>query len=117
MSDYDSLYLYFGFIALVTLLVVSLSALFPARKNKVKSMPYESGMLTQTHLLQERFPLQHYLVGLIFLILDVEVVFLYPWAVVGKSIGSFAFWEMAFFLVALLVGFTYVWKKGGLKWE
>ncbi len=117
MSDYYPVYVYFGFISMVTLLVLGGSALFPARKNVVKSMPYESGMQTQTHLLQERFPLHHYLVGLIFLILDVEVVFFYPWAVVAREIGSFAFWEMAFFLAALVVGFAYVWKKGGLKWE
>ncbi len=54
---------------------------------------------------------------LIFLIFDIEVIFLYPWAVIGKQIGAFAFWEMAFFLVALLVGFAYVWRKGGLQWE
>jgi len=80
-------------------------------------MPYESGIQTETHLLQERFPLRHYLVGLMFLVFDIEVIFLYPWAVIGKKIGAFAFYEMTFFLVALLVGFAYVWRKGGLQWE
>ena len=76
-------------------------------------MPYESGIQTQTHLLQERFLLRHYLVALIFLVFDIEVIFLYPWAVVGKRIGPFAFYEMLFFLVALIVGFIYVWRKRG----
>lgn len=80
-------------------------------------MPYESGIQTETHLLQKRFPLRHYLVGLIFLVFDIEVIFLYPWAVVGKSIGPFAFYEMAFFLSILLVGFLYIWRQGGLEWE
>lgn len=80
-------------------------------------MPYESGIQTKTNLLHERFQLRHYLVALMFLVFDIEVIFLYPWAVVGKEIGAFAFYEMAFFLVALLVGFAYVWKKGGLQWE
>lgn len=80
-------------------------------------MPYESGILTTTNLLQQRFPLRHYLVALIFLVFDVEVIFLYPWAVIGKEIGAFAFYEMAFFMAALLVGFAYIWKKGGLQWE
>lgn len=80
-------------------------------------MPYESGMQTQTQLLNKRFPLPYYLVALVFLVFDVEVIFLYPWAVVAKSIGSFAFYEMAFFLISLLVGFAYVWRKGGLNWE
>jgi NADH-quinone oxidoreductase subunit A len=80
-------------------------------------MAYESGIQTETHLMKERFPLRHYLVGLIFLVFDVEVIFLYPWAVIGKTIGPFAFYEMLFFLIALFVGFAYVWKKGGLQWE
>jgi NADH-quinone oxidoreductase subunit A len=67
--------------------------------------------------LQERFPLHHYLVALIFLVFDIEVIFLYPWAVVAKQIGPFAFYEMLAFLLILLVGFAYVWRKGGLNWE
>ena len=87
------------------------------KTDKVKFMPYESGIQTKTHLLQKRFPLRHYLVALLFLVFDIEVIFLYPWAVVGKKIGPFAFYEMTFFLVAVLVGFVYVWRKGGLQWE
>lgn len=117
MSDFFSVYVYFGLVFVVTVLVVGVSAIFPVRKEHAKFMPYESGIQTQTHLLQERFPLHHYLVALIFLVFDIEVIFLYPWAVVGKQIGSFAFWEMIFFLVILLVGFAYVWRKGGLQWE
>lgn len=80
-------------------------------------MPYESGIITQTNLLQERFPLRHYLVALIFLVFDVEVIFMYPWAVIAKEIGPFAFYEMLFFLIVSSVGFAYVWKKQGFKWE
>lgn len=80
-------------------------------------MPYESGIQTETHLQDERFPLRHYIVALMFLVFDIEVIFLYPWAVIGKTLGPFAFYEMAFFLVALLVGFAYVWKKRGLEWD
>lgn len=118
MRDYFSLYLYLGLVALVTLVMVGMTALFPSRKTTpVKFLPYESGIQTQTGLLQKRFPLRHYLVALLFLVFDIEVIFLYPWAVVGKEIGPFAFYEMAFFLVALLVGLAYVWKKRGLQWE
>lgn len=118
MADFFAVYLYFGLVLLVTVIVLGLSALFPARRtDDVKYMPYESGIQTETHLLQKRFPLRHYLVALIFLVFDIEVIFLYPWAVVGKQIGQFAFYEMAFFLVVLLVGFAYVWRKGGLQWE
>ncbi len=118
VSEYFSVYVYFGLVVIITLLVLGLSALFPSRKTSlVKFMPYESGIKTETHLLQERFTLHHYLVALMFLVLDVEVIFFYPWAVVGKQIGAFAFYEMTFFLVVLFVGFGYVWRKGGLQWE
>jgi len=118
VSDFFSVYVYFGFVAFVTLATIGASCLFPSVKSsKAKFMPYESGIQTETHLLQERFPMRHYLVALIFLVFDIEVIFLYPWAVIGKEIGSFAFYEMLFFLVALLVGFAYVWRKGGLEWE
>ena len=118
MTEFFAVYVYFGLILLVTLTVVALSALFPSNKSSpTKFKPYESGILTETHLLQERFPIRHYLVALIFLVFDIEVIFLYPWAVIAKTLGSFAFYEMLFFLVALLVGYAYVWRKGGLNWE
>ena len=118
MTDFFPVYVYFGLIMLVTLLVVGISAIFPSNKSSpVKFMPYESGILTETHLLQKRFPIRHYLVALIFLVFDVEVIFLYPWAVIAKTVGIFAFYEMFFFLAAMLVGFIYIWRKGGLTWE
>ena len=118
MSDYFPVYIYFGLVLFITLATMGASTLFPSITSApMKFMPYESGILTETHLLQERFPLHHYLVALIFLVLDVEVIFLYPWAVIAKSIGPFAFYEMAFFLIALVVGFAYIWRKGGLQWE
>lgn len=118
MSDFFPIYVYFGLVLFVTLAIVGVSAIFtPKQHVPEKYLPYESGIVTETHLLQERFPLRHYLVALIFLVFDIEVIFLYPWAVIAKDIGPFAFYEMAFFLVCLLVGFAYVWKKGGLNWE
>ena len=116
--DYTSIYLYFALITGITIAVVLTSSLFPSRKTTVeKFLPYESGIITETNLLQERFPLRHYLVALIFLVFDVEVIFLYPWAVIAKEIGPFAFYEMLFFLIVSSVGFAYVWKKQGFGWE
>jgi NADH-quinone oxidoreductase subunit A len=116
--DYTSIYLYFALIAGVTFATILASGIFPSRKTSLeKFLPYESGIITQTNLLQERFPLRHYLVALIFLVFDVEVIFLYPWAVVAKEIGPFAFYEMLFFLTVSSVGFAYVWKKQGFQWE
>jgi len=118
MSDFIAVYIYFGLVFLVTALILLASALFPSNKsNPIKFMPYESGIQTETHLLQKRFPLHHYLVALIFLVFDIEVIFLYPWAVVSKQLHAFAFYEMLFFLITLLVGFAYVWRKGGLQWD
>ena len=118
MSEFFSVYVYLGFIFGLTLIMLGTTWIFPTSKSsKFKFMPYESGIQTETHLLQKRFPLRHYLVALIFLVFDIEVIFLFPWAVVAKEIGPFAFYEMAFFLVALSIGFAYVWKKGGLEWE
>lgn len=118
MSDYFPVYIYFGLVALVTLSIARFSTLIPSDKSEpVKFLPYESGIQTKTHLLQERFPIRHYLVGLVFLVFDIEVIFLYPWGVIAKQIGPFAFYEMLFFLVVLFVGFAYVWRKGGLQWE
>lgn len=118
MADYFPVYVYFALVVVITSLTLGASCLFPSRKtDDVKFMAYESGIQTHPDLLHERFKLRHYLVALMFLVFDIEVIFLYPWAVIAKEIGPFAFYEMAFFLVALLVGFAYVWKKGGLQWE
>lgn len=118
MSDFFPIYIYFGLCLAVTLIVLAVSGIFPSvRTNKTKFMPYESGIQTETNLLQERFPLRHYLVALLFLVFDIEVIFLYPWAVIAKKIGPFAFYEMFFFLCAIIVAFIYVWKKQGLETE
>ncbi len=118
MPDFLPVYLYFGVVFAITLFILGLSGAIPSKKNNpVKFLPYESGIKTQTHLMQKRFPIQHYLIALIFLVFDVEIVFLYPWAVVSKKVGPFAFYEMVFFLVTLLIGFAYIWRKKGLEWE
>jgi NADH:ubiquinone oxidoreductase subunit 3 (subunit A) len=116
--NFYPVYIYFGLVFVVTLLTLGVSGLFPSyNSTPTKYLPYESGIKTKTNLFEKRFPLRHYLIALMFLVLDIEVVFLYPWAVIAKQMGSFAFYEMAFFLIAIIVGFIYIWKKGGLQWE
>lgn len=118
MTEFLAVYIYFALVLLITSAILALSALPSSNRSApAKFLPYESGIETETHLLQKRFPLRHYLVALVFLVFDIEVIFLYPWAVVAKEIGPFAFYEMLFFLLALVVGFTYIWKKGGLNWD
>lgn len=117
-SRYLPVMVYFALCVLIVLLILAASLLFPSKKrSSLKFMPYESGIETKTHLFSERFSLHHSLVALMFLVFDVEVVFLYPWAVVAKSLGTFAFFEMLFFLGFIALAFAYVWRKGGLQWE
>lgn len=92
------------------------SILGPRRADAVKASTYECGMEV-TPGSWRTFDIRYYLVAMSFLIFDVEVVFLYPWAVKFKELGLFGFVEMLVFLFILLVGFIYIWRKGVLEWE
>jgi NADH-quinone oxidoreductase subunit A len=87
-------------------------------RNRVKDMPYESG-ITPTGNARERFSVQFYLVGMLFILFDIEAIFLYPWVVVFRQPGMarVAFGEMLIFVVLILSGFFYIWKKGALDWS
>lgn len=86
------------------------------KPSEVKLAPYECGMpLVGTA--RQRFPIKFYLVAMSFLVFDIEVVFMYPWAVVFKQFGLYGAAAMGFFIFVLAVGFIYEWKKGGLEWE
>lgn len=84
-------------------------------KNRVKDMPYECGIVP-TGNARERFSVKFYLVGMVFILFDIEAIFLYPWAVVYRELKMFAFVEMLVFIVLILAGFFYIWKKGALNW-
>jgi len=84
-------------------------------RSPLKDTPYESGM-APVGSAHERFSVKFYLVGMIFILFDIEAVFLYPWAVVYRQLGLFGFFEMLIFVALVLVGFFYVWKKGALDW-
>jgi NADH-quinone oxidoreductase subunit A len=85
-------------------------------KNRVKDSPYESGM-APTGSASERFSVKFYLVAIVFILFDIEAVFLYPWAVVYRELKMFGFFEMLLFIVLVLSGFFYIWKKGALDWS
>lgn len=97
----------------VPLIVQSLVA--PSKKSKEKLETYECGEESEGSAWLQ-FNIRFYVIALIFLIFDVEVVFLFPWAMVFKDLGLLAFVEMGIFLVVLIVGLAYVWKKGDLDW-
>ncbi|MBN1887548.1 MAG: NADH-quinone oxidoreductase subunit A [Thermoflexales bacterium] len=91
----------------------------PRRPTPRKQSPYESGM-TPIGPAQRRFPIKFYLVAVLFILFDVEIVFLYPWAVLLRDAGQagwFLLGEMAVFMIILLVGYVYAWKKGALTWD
>lgn len=90
--------------------------LVKASKNPQKGQAYECGIPTETSPWQQ-FSIGYYLFALLFLIFDVELVFLYPWAVVVKELGMAALIEIAIFIAILFVGFLYAHKKGALKWK
>ncbi len=96
---------------------ILLSALLgPRRPSPEKLSPYECG-IEPVGTARERFSVKFYLVAMLFIIFDMEIVFLYPWAVVYKQLKAFGLAAMGTFLLILLVGYFYVWKKGGLEWD
>ena len=106
----------------LAILVVSLGHLFgPRRPTKVKQQPYESGMIPIGPAVR-RLPVKFYLIAVLFILFDIEVIFFLPWAVVFTTYvrngrGLFIFGEMMVFVAILLVGYVYAWRKGALEWE
>ncbi|MBI3734348.1 MAG: NADH-quinone oxidoreductase subunit A [Chloroflexi bacterium] len=88
----------------------------PKQPSANKAMAYESGMIP-VGTARIRFPVKFYLVAMLFIIFDVEIVFFYPWAVVYKQLHLFGFVEMLVFIGVFAVGYIYIWKKGALDWK
>lgn len=96
--------------------MIGVSSLLGKRvKDKVKDLPYECG-ITPTGNARERFSVKFYLVAMVFILFDIEAIFLYPWAIVYRELKMFAFFEMLLFVALVLTGFFYIWKKGALNW-
>jgi NADH-quinone oxidoreductase subunit A len=104
----------------LALAFVGLSALLgPRRPSPAKASVYECGV-TPIGSARERFPIKFYLVAMLFILFDIETVFLYPWAVTYRSSGSlmvFNLIEMGIFVAILFVGYVYVWRRGGFEWD
>jgi NADH-quinone oxidoreductase subunit A len=88
----------------------------PSRPYKAKLMPYESGSPTFSDA-RIKIPMRYYIIAMLFVIFDIETIFLYPWAVVFNKLGLFGLVEMLLFILILLVGYFYAWKKGALEWD
>jgi NADH-quinone oxidoreductase subunit A len=100
--------------------VLSLAAsalLRPKRPVPAKLAPYECGIEPVRLPRSERFPVKFYVVAMLFIIFDIETIFLFPWAVAFRSLGVFGLVEMLVFIGLVFVAYLYVWHKGGLEWE
>jgi NADH-quinone oxidoreductase subunit A len=86
------------------------------RPSREKLAPYECGIRPVGDA-RERFSISYYLVGMLFILFDVEIAFLFPWAVVYRSLNWLGFVEMSLYIVILLAGYLYIWKKGALDWS
>jgi NADH-quinone oxidoreductase subunit A len=116
-TDYIPIFIFFIVAVGFALTVIFLSAIFGKRKiTPQKMLPYECGM-DPIGQARKPFSVKFYIIAMLFIVFDLEAVFLYPWAVVFKDLKVFGLVEMGAFIAILLVGFIYVWKKGALEWE
>ena len=97
-------------------LIVIGNVLGPKRPSAEKRAPYECGFPAFEDA-RMRFDVRYYLVAIIFIVFDLEIAFIFPWALVFRELGVFGLVEMGVFLSLLVIGFIYVWKKGALEWE
>ena len=104
-------------VGLGAIVSVMSAVLGPKRPSAIKSMVFEAGSEPSPGSARQRFAVKFYVVALLFIVFDVETVFLYPWAVNFKALGWFGYGEMFVFAVTLVIGLAYVWKKGALDWE
>ena len=112
-------FLIYGILALAipaSMLVMSfVFAQRPARRTKARTVPFESGV-SRGPMRQQRFSVSFYLTAMLFIVFDIEIVFLYPLAVQLHALGWFGFSELAFFVLILFVAYVYIWRKGALEW-
>ncbi len=129
LSTYYPVFIYLAFVlafCVGTLVVTHMPLLKPKKRTQVKLMPYESGM-DPIGDARQRFDVKFYLVAILFLVFDVELLFLYPWAValyggaedatLPARFRTVVFWEVLVFLVSLAVAYAYAWRKGVFKWR
>jgi NADH-quinone oxidoreductase subunit A len=103
-----------GFLLTMVLLAAFLG---PKKETKTKQMPWECGAIPVGSVREQRFNIRFYLVAMLFILFDIEVIFMYPWAVILEQMGMFALAQMLSFMAVLFVGLIYVWRKGVLNWN
>jgi NADH-quinone oxidoreductase subunit A len=103
-------------VAIASVMIALSRFLGPQKPDPKKLAPYECGM-TPIGGARVRFSVKFYLIAMLFILFDVEAIFLYPWAVVHRQLGWFGLIEMGIFMLILVVGYVYIWKRGAFEWE
>ncbi|MBI5352714.1 MAG: NADH-quinone oxidoreductase subunit A [Chloroflexi bacterium] len=117
LLEYIAIAVMIAVATVIAVIAIGLGELFGPRKSSdAKSMPYESGMNPYGEGTR-RMPVRFYLIAVLFILFDIEVVFFLPWAIAFRKLGIFGLLEMVVFIVILLIGYVYAWKKGALEWE
>ena len=117
MIEYASILILAALALIVGLFMLFANALFgPRRPNLAKAEPFECGK-DPIALPAGRLPIHFYVAAMLFVVFDVELVFLFPWAVLARELGWFGLIEMGFFLLIVVVGFVYAWKQGALEFK
>jgi len=117
VSDYLPILIFALLAAALPLATILIARALQSRKpNPAKLEPYECGIEATTFALDTRFSVRYFLIAVLFVVFDVETIFLFPWAVMFNRLGLFGLVEMLIFLVILVVGYFYVWKRKALDW-
>ncbi len=117
LGEYLAILIFLGVAIGISVVAVGMSYFIAQqRPDTAKDSPYECGFDALGDA-RGKFDVRFYLVAILFIIFDLEVAFLFPWAVSLSALGSFGFWSMMVFLAVLTVGFIYEWRKGALEWE
>jgi len=117
LTEYGTILMVFAFAAVVAgALLFIPSLLAPRRLTPVKAEPFECGK-DPIQVAEGRFAIRFSTIAILFILIDIELMFVWPWAMLSRSLGWFGFIEMLVFLGILMLGFGYIWLKGGLEWE
>ncbi len=115
-QNYIPIFLFIGVVGtLIPITLLAAKLVRPENPHREKLMPYECG-IDPVDSSRVRYTVRYYIVAILFVVFDVETIFLFPWAVKFKALGTFGLTEMLIFLLILVVGYIWIWKKGALEW-
>ena len=117
LDDYFAIFVFIGISVALAIILILLPFLVAKNKpDNEKLSAYECGFEKFSES-KNKYDVRFYLIGILFIIFDLEIAFLFPWAIALKTLGAFGFWSMMMFITTLTIGFIYEWRKGALNWE